>query len=113
MSTGSGALGKHFLSRETSSMTSFSILASFIMHLMFFSSLTVTRSMKGIFDVLILPICILHSFTMGSYAKTAYGKTLEMRETVNHKKLKKIRLLSHDGLLVGLEAESSSNYCSD
>lgn len=52
-------------------------------------------------------------FTMGSYAKTAYGKTLEVSETVNHKKLKKIRLLSHDGLLVGLESENSSNCCSN
>lgn len=64
MSSGSGALGKCFLSREASSMTSFSILASLIIHLMFFSSLTVTRSMKGIFDVLILPVCILQTLLL-------------------------------------------------
>lgn len=32
----------------------------------------------------------------GQLCQTAYGKTLKISATVNHKKLKQIRLLSHD-----------------
>lgn len=65
------ALGRYFLSRVTCSVTSlqYSYIFSFIIHLMFFSSLTATSSVKGIFDVLILPVCILQTLTLGSYAK--------------------------------------------
>lgn len=70
MSPGSGALGKYFLSRKIYSTTILVFLYLFFHNTpMFYSSLTAIRNMKGIFAVLIHPVCILQTLTMGSYAK--------------------------------------------
>lgn len=70
MSTGNGALGKYFLSRKIYSTTILVSLYLFFHNTpMFYSSLTATRNVKGIFAVLVHPICILQTLTMGSYPK--------------------------------------------
>lgn len=95
MSTESGALGKYFLSRKTYRTAILTFLSLFYHSTpMFYSSLTATRSVKGIFAVLVCPVCILQTLTMGSCAKQPMD-FLELSKTT--RSWKKARLLSHDG----------------
>lgn len=70
MSTESDALGKYFLSRKIYNTTILAVLSLFFHSTpMFYSSLTAARSVKGIFAVLVHPVCILQTPTTGSCAK--------------------------------------------